>query len=492
MVNESLILKELIRRGKVFDKKSEKHPVFPLDKFCFDKQLSFIKDPSRFKCAVTSRRAGKTHACSADLLTTATAIPGSNSLYLTLSRASAKKIIWSDILKLNKLYKLGGVANQSELTLTFPHLESTIYLSGAGDKGQIEKFRGMSLQKIYIDESQAFGSYFEDFLEDILTPCLYDTNGSLILIGTPNASCSGPLFDAYHKIGLYKGWTSHHWTLIDNPHIKRKTGKDPDKILQEEINRKGITRDHPSFQRESLGRWVRSTDSLVYKYSAEKNDYQKLPQGHQWHYVMGVDLGWSDADAIVILAFSEDLPDVYLVDEWTESKKTISDLANKIKYFETKYDFIKKVIDTGGLGKKITEELGQRFGLHLEPAEKTRKHEFIELMNDDLRKGRLKIKYKSLTYQEMAILQWDPNAARPIEDKRYKNHLCDSILYAWREAKHYTYEDPIGFPAIGTAEYYRKVEDQLEQEVIDSLRKGDDDEDELFVSYEEDDDWFRS
>jgi phage FluMu gp28-like protein len=70
---------------------------FRLEDHLFGEQLAFIQDPSPNKVAVCSRRAGKTTACAADLVHTAINNPGTVSLYITLSRNNAKKIIWKEI-----------------------------------------------------------------------------------------------------------------------------------------------------------------------------------------------------------------------------------------------------------------------------------------------------------------------------------------------------------------------------------------------------------
>jgi hypothetical protein len=69
-------------------------PKFVIEEHCFKEQLDFIKDPDNFSTAVCSRRAGKTVACAADILNTTQVRPGTISLYITLSRASAKRIVW--------------------------------------------------------------------------------------------------------------------------------------------------------------------------------------------------------------------------------------------------------------------------------------------------------------------------------------------------------------------------------------------------------------
>ena len=128
---------------------------FKLEDYLFKEQLDFVKDPSPYKTAVCSRRSGKTISCAAHLVHTAISFSDINCLYITLSRVSGKKIIWKELLKLNKIYNLGARVDNTELSLSFPN-GSSIYVSGAKDQTEIEKFRGLALKLVYVDESQSF------------------------------------------------------------------------------------------------------------------------------------------------------------------------------------------------------------------------------------------------------------------------------------------------------------------------------------------------
>lgn len=424
------------------EKVKQERPKFVLEEYCFDKQLAFINDSNKFKTAVCSRRAGKTEACSADLYYTAYSNDDVNVLYITLSRKNAKKIIWRNLLKLSRKYTPDAKIDNVELTIELPN-GSMIMCSGAKDESEIEKFRGLAFKKVYIDEAQAFKQYLRELIDDVIEPALYDYDGSLALIGTPNAMCAGVFFDASHQKEGFVGWSNHHWTIYDNPHILRKSGKTPDQLLEATLKRKGITRSDPSFRRESLGQWVYDADSLIYKFNPNKNLYDELPTGHKWEYILGIDVGFDDADALAVLAFSRTSPHVYLVEEQIKAKQGITELAELIKSLDKTYSFIKKVIDTGGLGKKIKEEIATRHQISLMPAEKARKREFIELLNDDLRTDKLFVKKDMVICQDWTMLQWDKsNPEKWKEDSAFHSDIADSVLYAWREARHFLYTPP--------------------------------------------------
>lgn len=458
---KSIVIKELKKRAEAI--KSAAQGSFSVEDICFDKQIAFIKDPAKFKTAVCSRRAGKTVSCAVDLLVTASSIPG-DVAYITLNRRSAKKIIWRDLLKYNKQFKLGGHPDNTELTLTLPN-GNVIHVSGAKDESEGDKFRGMSFRKIYIDEAQSFRPYIEELIEDVLEPALTDYDGSLILIGTPGPIPTGFFYATNHN----KNWSHHHWTMQDNPHIKLKSGRDPKDIIAELAERRGLTINSPSIQREFFGQWVKDADSLVYRFDPAINTHYKLPT--DLRYVFGIDIGWKDSDAIAVLGYSESESKIYLVEEYIRNKSDITSLANKIKELQRQYDPVKMVMDAGALGKKIQEEIRNRHGLTIEAAEKTRKSEFITLLNDDLRTGKFQAMPNSRFEQDSYLLQWDyssPN--RPVVSDQYHTDIGDAVLYAWREGKHF-YEKAIKPPKPTIDEYMRQLE-ELEAEAMERQKAG--------------------
>src|ERR1700744_6545654 len=134
---------------------------FNITQFLFEQQLKFVEDPNPFKVAVCSRRSGKTTACAAHLVDTAIKTPEINTLYITLTRDMAKKLVWKELRRINKEKDLKAKENETELSMVFPN-GSTIYLSGCKDASEIEKFRGLALKLCYIDECQSFREYIQE------------------------------------------------------------------------------------------------------------------------------------------------------------------------------------------------------------------------------------------------------------------------------------------------------------------------------------------
>lgn len=450
-VAKALFKKKLIKQKDI---------KFDLSSYLFDKQLSFVSDPSRFKIAMCSRRSGKTVSCAAHLIKTALDAPDLVCLYITLSRNNAKKIIWKELLKINNDYQLGGVENISELSISFPN-QSVIYLSGAKDSSEIEKFRGMAVKLVYIDEAQSFRSYIEDLITDVLVPSLMDYRGTLCLIGTPPPVPVGFFYNTFKDDSVI--WTKHEWNFFQNPFIVKKSKTTHQVMLDEELLRRGVDVSDPSIQREWFGNCVQDTNSLLLHYNKEKNHIQDLPSGN-YTYLMGVDLGFRDANAIAVLAWSEHSPNIYLVEEKLARGQDVTDLMNMIEEVRSRYDVSKIVMDTGGLGKTIAEELIRRHKIPLQAADKVRKMENVALLNDFLRSGRFKASSKSAFAQDCMLVEIDRDKTRPdkiVVSDRYHSDIVDAVLYAFKESYAYTYEKPIAKPKIGTPEWAEQEQDDM-------------------------------
>ncbi len=451
----------------LFDQFLEIHkPIeFQLNEFLFDKQLDFVLDPTPFKTAVCSRRSGKTVACAAHLIHTCNKIKGAVCLYITTTRANAKRIIWPELQRINRTYKLNAKEDLSDLSLKFPN-GSTLYLSGAKDSSEIEKFRGLAIKLCYIDESQSFRPHIKDLIDDVLAPALMDYAGSLCLIGTPGPVPMGYFHDCASQQNV---WAKYAWNFFDNPFIASKSGTTHRALLDRELERRGVTVQDPSIQREWFGKWVLDSDSLLLHYDEQVNHYDMLPPG-DWDYIMGIDLGFMDADALAVLAWSDSFPQTYLVDEVVIPKQGITDLIRQIEVLQTKYNCAKLLIDEGGLGKKIAEEIRRRHSIPVQAADKARKMENIAFLNDALRTGRFKAKKTSRFAQDSYLVEIDREKSTPdrlkVKDS-FHSDIIDAVLYSFKESPAFSFQAAPIMPKEGTPEWAKREEKRMFEENLE-------------------------
>ena len=449
------ILQEYVRRfgdtTSLEDTRELGHRTFKWRNDLFDYQLGFIDDESQIKTALCSRRSGKTYASCYYLLEEASRYPDIICAYIALTRRSAKRLMWTELKRADRKYMLNIKFNNAELVAELNN-GSQIILAGADDEAEVDKLRGSAYRLVIIDEAASFGPHLSVLIEEVLEPALVDHNGTLAMIGTPAAHCSGIFYEA--TTGIRPEYSTHSWTIMENPHIPHA-----EEWLDRRRKQKRWTDDNPIYQREWRGKWVRSDDSLIYKYD-RKNLVESMPTDEfDFEYCLGVDLGYEDATALVVGAFCRNLPDFYVVESFKKSHMLPVDIAAKVRELDSAYNFTTMVADTGGLGKSIVEEFRKRYSLPLKAAEKRNKGSYIELLNDDLATGKVKVLDQSIL-SEWDVLQWDEDRRK--EDPRFENHLSDACLYAWRESRHYTFQEDESYIPEGFCEEEFKIMQRIE------------------------------
>ncbi len=440
---------------------------FDLKEICFKEQLDFINDPRPFVTASCSRRSGKTEVCAMDLINTAINTPEIVCLYITLTRGNAERIIWSKLKKINDLYDLKGEPNNTKLSLTFPN-KSVIYLAGCKDKQSLELFKGMAIKLVYLDEVQSFKAFIKDLVDEALGPTLIDYAGKLKLIGTPAPLNSGYFWNALQS----DAYSHHHWTFWNNPFITKLSGSTHKDLLDRELKRRGVSINDASIRREWFGEWITDTNALVFKYDSKVNHFDALPV--LTDYIVGVDIGFEDSDAIAVIGWHKHKRECYLVEEFIKENQGITELSDKIEVFIKKYNPVKVVMDTGGLGKKIAEEIRKRRSIPIQAAEKTRKIEFIELLNDAMRTRTFMASSYSNFATDCQTVEWDFDKSTPdklvIKDEPHSD-ICDAVLYGYREALHWLSEPEKKKPNLRDKKEYAKFQmEQLEKRLEETIQ----------------------
>lgn len=268
--------------------------------------------------------------------------------------------------------------------------------------------------------------------------------------------------------------------MFQNPFLEKKSGKKVIELVQQDCERMGVEITHPKIQRECYGRWVVDTESLIFQYDANKNHYDNLPAlDGKWEYVIGVDIGHDDADAIAVIGWHPRIKEAYLVEELVKAKQGITELADQLDKFIKTYDPLRVVMDTGGLGKKIAEELRIRRDLPIEPAQKTEKMAHIEILNDALRTQRFYAKKDSQFAQDCFLVEKDVDKSRVdkiiISDK-YHSDINDAVIYGYRCALNWLHEPEKPKIKPQTDEWFQKQAEEIEETLLKQLNQSKEDD----------------
>lgn len=410
---------------------------FSPEALCFGPQMAFVRDTSPFVVACTTRRAGKTVGDRVKLLLAALSQPNVTALYVATTRGVAEELMWRGLKRWNDEYALGGSTNDTKLVLELPN-GSRVRCSGAKDKGEADKIRGPErIALAIVDEAQNFReSVIQYLVEEVLEPGMLDVGGKLVLTGTPGALPIG----YFHAATQNPEFSQHRWSLRENPHL----GVAVEEFLAGIRKRRGITEANLTYRREYLGEWVRDMEALMFHYDAARNAcaWQAGPLPG-WRYLLVFDIGWKDADAVGVLGWPPHTRQVHLVREKVTPKQGITELGNHLRAEVDLFHPERVIGDLGGLGKKIGGELSNRWNIPVEAAEKARKAEHIELLNDGLRTGLALAPPDSVFAQDCAKMQWDMDAkAKGIlrESPEFHSDATDMYLYGYRASMHWLEE----------------------------------------------------
>lgn len=428
----------------------------------FPEQDAFVNDQSQFVAALTTRRAGKSTGFARRYYNTMRKHPGCMCPHIGLTRESTKNIMWPILQEMDDKYRWEAKFNESNLSMEIPN-GSRVQLFGADMKNFIRRLRGIKTPGAGVDEAQEFGEHLEQLVDDILTPATADyVDGWVGLGGTPGPVPRGYFYRVTNE-NLY-GYSVHRWGLYQNPFMPN-----PTQFVAQLKAKKNWDDRNPTLLREYHGQWVLDSDSLLVKYSEEKNHYDALPI-LPWTYILGVDLGFRDADALAVLAWSSATPNIYLVEEIVTSGQDITQLSNQIEAMIKKYDIAKIVMDEGALGKKIAEEIRRRKHIPVHPAEKARKMENVAFLNDYLRLSKFKAPKGSRFAQDSYQLQIDYEKSTPdriVLKKGFHSDIIDAVLYAFKESPAFTFQPEKVKPKYGTPKWAEEEASDMERAALE-------------------------
>lgn len=457
----------------------------------FDKQLQFVDDPAREKGALCTRRAGKTAMWVRYCTIIALTVPRGLIRIWGVTRLRGKQLLWEEFRDLFRRHRLKPnqdyVLNETELTIKFAN-GAEIRLLGADKDKEVQKKRGDKTCMEVVVEAQLFGAYLKGLVEDVAGPCLFDMKGTFCLEGTPGVVCGGYWYEVSGredfkslwtspggKEGVGAGWSMHHWSVLDNPHIPH---------AREELRLMKLKRrwadDNPTYVREWLGRWVNDLSALYYAFDPVRNTFtleEVQPWGPGWTHVLGWDLGSRDDMALVVWGYHPQSPTLFEAFSWKEPGALSARVVEVIRGLESRFNITQMFADTGGGGRMYVEDVAARYGMNFQPAKKAEKYEHVLLFNDDLRGGFLKLQQGSLLAEEMAqlpkYLDWmDENPDKlPREHPGYPNHCCDASLYSWRGAYHFLHEGKPALAVPGTMQALQAELDELERRVEERARR---------------------
>jgi hypothetical protein len=450
--------------------------------FLFEKQLEVFDCRDPYVCKRVGRRGGKSYEAAADLVDAGFAWPGSTPLYVTTTRQDARDIMDPAFALIDKKFGLGLKQNKATGDITLPN-DSRIMMRGAATLREINKLRGPAYPVVKIDEVQNFGPDLHYLIDEVLEPATAQFHkgkkpASIAVSGTPPPAQYGPFWDI-DQGKFAESWTHFHWTFLDNPTIPA-----PEEFLARVLKRRGWTEDHPGYQREYLGLWVRDDQARAFDFDPQRDAVDTFDTSHalDWNYVMGIDIGYNDPCAYVVIAQARSLGQAYVIDSFEQSEMGSMEALVEAERFCEKYPISRIAIDAGGGGAKMIQKDWEKLTrLPVEAAKKTHKASQVSTINGDFRAGKLKIARDNnlKLINDLMVLEWD---GKKKENNKFvyprgaPDHLPDALQYAYNLCFHHThdfqYDNSVKF---GSPEYWQREDDEMEKGQVENVGSDDSD-----------------
>ena len=377
-----------------------------------------------------------------------------------MTKGKAKDLYLKPLMDFSREIGLGYRFNSQLDRIETPR-GNCIWFCSLRDKRSAELIRGHKFSILLVDETQgANDEILKKFVRADAGPAMTDYGGIICLTGTePEVP-----FGFWHEVsGDEKGYEVEIMKIENNifyPLANREA------MIEEERLIWGWEKgNEPAWvKREYRGERVWDGCNTVFQYEAAKNHYTevKIPQKDRM-YVIGVDLGFHDADAFAVMCYSLHSNEVYLVEEYVRQRQDITTCCEKVHELSEKYDNPPVIVDSGSIGRKVMEEMITRYSISAEAAEKRDKGGWIQSMRTALRRGDLKIRATSEAVEEMAKTEWDEKHEGWRKDGFHPN-LLDAMVYAFRDIYNMCSvpeEEPPAEPVTEIQQIQRQIESRL-------------------------------
>jgi len=378
--------------------------------------LNAINDPQyRFVCAALSRRQGKTYIANI-IGQMVSLVPGCQILIMS-PNYSLSQISFELQRKLIKHFDLEVTKDNAKDKVIEMSNGSIIRM---GSVNQVDSCVGRSYDLIIFDEA-ALSDHGEDAFNVALRPTLDKENSKAIFISTPRGRNNW--FSGFFQRGFttkYPTWVSIKATYHDNP-----------RISEEDIEDARNSMSHAEFQQEYMADF-NTFEGQVWNFNYElcAQSLQDMYIHKDMDVIAGLDIGFRDPTALVIVAYDWNTETYYVLDEYYNAERTTEQHAESIKELMDKWDVDYVFIDSAAAQTKF--DFAQMYDISCTNAKKSVLDGigFIASITDN---DKLIVDFDCReTLKSLDQYQWDPNKAL-IKEKPVHNeasHMADALRYA--------------------------------------------------------------
>lgn len=380
--------------------------------------INAVNSPKyRFICAALSRRLGKTYI--ANIIGQLVAlVPGCNILIMspnyslsTISFELQRKLISTfdlEIIRDNVKDKVIELSNGSTIRM--------------GSVNQVDSCVGRSYDLIIFDEA-ALSKSGEEAFNVSLRPTLDRPGSKAIFISTPRGKKNW--FSKFFNRGYSSEPELSAWISIHADYTENK------RMTEDDVKEARGTMSASEFEQEYMASF-NTFSGQIYSISQE-HILDELPPGN-YEFFGGLDPGYKDATAFIVIAYNLEEEYYVVVDEYLESEKVTSQHADAIQELITANSVDAIFIDPAAA--QFAADLAYQYDIATIKAKKAIL-EGIAFVQSLVQNGKLKVlRHCTNTLDMLDQYQWDTSdnvsTERPLHNEF--SHMADALrygLYSW-------------------------------------------------------------
>ena len=375
--------------------------------------INAVNSPKyRFVVAALSRRLGKTYIANV-IGQLVELVPGCNVLIMSpnyslsaISFELQRKLIKSfdlEVEKDNLKDKVIELANGSTIRM--------------GSISTVDSSVGRSYDLIIFDEA-ALSSGGKDAFNVALRPTLDKPNSKAIFISTPRGKTNW--FSEFFDRGFsdeYPEWISLQADYTENPRMK-----------ESDVAEARRSSSKAEFEQEYMASFTTFEGQI---YSDWQEEYiTEFTHSDGCEYIAGMDPGYKDPTAFVVISYDPKLELFHVVDEYLESQATTDRHAEKFQALCLTWGVETIFIDSAAA--QFASDLAYIYDISTIKAKK-QVLEGIAYVQTVIEQGRLRVApHCTHTIQMLNGYRWKSDAASGIEkpDHDKNSHIADALRYA--------------------------------------------------------------
>jgi phage terminase large subunit len=392
----------------------------------------------RFVCAAISRRQGKTYI--ANIIGQCVALVPNSNILIMSPNYNLSMISWELQRMLIKHHHLEVEKDNAKDRVIVLENGSTIRM---GSVNQVDSCVGRSYDLIIFDEA-ALTSEGKDAFNVSLRPTLDRDNARAIFISTPRGKTNwfAEFWNRGFDIGEngehseYPQWCSIKATYHDNPRMTAEDVSDAKRSMSDAEFNQEYMADFNTYVGQI---WTLREEFVVDPEETiedpDGNEVYKYPEFHpseeiEVDMVAGLDLGFRDATAMVVIGYNFKTEIFYVLDEYYENGRTTSGYAENIQRLIEKWQIDYVYIDSAAQQTRF--DFAQEYDIPTINAKKSIL-DGIGYVASLVDTGKLYVnKHCTYVLRSFDAYRWDPNPnlirEKPVHDD--SSHMADAIRYA--------------------------------------------------------------